>query len=308
MKRNIKGLYARWLTLVLLVLLPLIAAQTSTAQTPSSSPQPTVQPTPQAKPTPSLERHFFRNILNDQAAIWTSPLRVRESDAKWLVPLGAGTVALIATDRRTAGEVSDNGSLPSVSRNVSRLGSGYATGGVAAAFYLIGRARNDPRAKETGLLAAEALIDGGIVGQGLKLMTQRPRPRNDGGRGRFFTGGNSFPSGHAIAAWSLATVIACEYGERRPLVRFGAYGLATAVSLSRYTGRNHFLSDALIGSAIGYGIGRYVYFKHHDPNLDSSNGQSSFTTRSKLLPLAAPYFRRGGKRTREYGLALTWSF
>lgn len=308
MNRNIRGLHTRWSPLVLLVLILPIAAQTSQAQTPSSPPQPQALPTSQARRTPTLEHRFLRNILDDQAAIWTSPLHVSGSDARWLAPLGAGTIALIATDRRTAGAVDDGGSLPSVSRNVSRIGSGYATGGVAAAFYLIGRARHDARAKETGLLAGEALIDGGIVGQGLKLITQRPRPRNDGGRGRFFTGGNSFPSGHSIAAWSLATVIAYEYGERRPLVRFGAYGLATAVSLSRYSGRNHFLSDALIGSAIGYGIGRYVYFKHHDPDLDSSNGQSSFTMRSKMLPSVAPYIRSGDKRTRDYGLALTWNY
>jgi hypothetical protein len=31
------------------------------------------------------------------------------------------------------------------------------------------------------------------------------------------------------------------------------------VSVSRYTARDHFLSDALVGSVIGFGIGRYVY-------------------------------------------------
>jgi membrane-associated phospholipid phosphatase len=305
---GIKGLQSSWLSIVLIVSITFVVAQSVTAQTPSVSPQPTAQPTPQARPTPTLERHLLGNLLRDQAAIWTSPLRVRESDARWLAPLGIGTVALIATDRRTAGEVDDGGSLPSVSRHISSIGSGYATGGAALTFYLVGRARHEARARETGLLGAEALIDGGIVGQGLKLMTQRPRPLNDGGRGRFFTGGNSFPSGHAIAVWSLATVVAYEYGERRPLVRFGAYGLASAVSLSRYTGRKHFLSDALVGSAIGYGIGRYVYFKHHDRDLDTPHEQSSLTTRSKLLPLVSPYYRRGDKPARQYGIALAWKF
>ncbi|MEA2175563.1 MAG: hypothetical protein QOD00_3155 [Blastocatellia bacterium] len=306
---GIKGLPSSWLSIVLIVSITFVVAQSVTAQTPSASPQPTAQPTPQARPRPrpTLERRLLGNILRDQAAIWTSPLRVRESDARWLAPLGIGTVALIATDRRTAGEVDDGGSLPSVSRHISSIGSGYATGGAALTFYLVGRARHDARARETGLLGAEALIDGGIVGQGLKLITRRPRPLNDGGRGRFFRGGNSFPSGHAIAVWSLATVVASEYGERRPLVRFGAYGLASAVSLSRYTGRKHFLSDALVGSAIGYGIGRYVYFKHHDRNLDTPHEQRSLTTRSKLLPLASPCYRRGERRARQYGIALAWN-
>ena len=42
---------------------------------------------------------------------------------------------------------------------------------------------------------------------------------------------------------------------------------AAAVSVSRYTGRNHFLSDVLVGSALGYGIGRRQR-QHHPRGLD----------------------------------------
>lgn len=312
MNENFIRVQKTWRSAILFAVMLFTTANASAQTYPKITP-PYSQPAPQSKSSPSLEKQFVKNILLDQVAIWTSPLHVRRSDARYLVPLGAGTAALIATDRRTAGEVDDFGSLPTVSRKVSFIGSGYATGGVAAAFYLYGRARHDARARETGLLGAEALIDGGIVGQGLKFITERPRPRNDGGRGSFFTGGNSFPSGHAIAAWSVATVVAQEYGKRRPLVRFGAYGLATAVSLSRYTGRNHFLSDALVGSAIGYGIGRYVYHKRHDPNLDGHNEQGTqedFTS-SKLFPLITPRFGTSianNRRAHDYGLTLAWSF
>ncbi|HEV7842047.1 MAG TPA: phosphatase PAP2 family protein, partial [Pyrinomonadaceae bacterium] len=159
---------------------------------------------------------------------------------------------------------------------------------------------------EMGLLGAEALIDSGIVAQGFKLATQRTRPREDDAGGEFFDGGNSFPSGHATSAWSLATVFAYEYGKHRPLVRVGAYGLAAAVSLSRYTGRNHFLSDVLVGSAIGYGIGRYVYRTHHDPSLDTGDGETkNSVTRSKLIPSTSPLFSRA---SRSYGLELAWNF
>lgn len=288
-----------------------LAALSASAQNSSGDTPPGVQPspTPQATPAPSLERRFFANILRDQRALWTAPFNLRSGDAKWLAPLGLSTAVLLATDRRSAGEAVEGGDRLTrlrISKDISRGGAVYTTGGIAAAFYLVGRAGHDARARETGLLGMEALIDSGIVVQALKLATQRPRPLVDDASGEFFDRGNSFPSGHAISAWSLATIIADEYGPRRPLVRFGAYGLATAVSISRYTGRAHFLSDVLVGSALGYGIGRYVYRTHHDPSLETTGGETKFReTRSKLLPLVLPSF---SPAARAYGLALAWNF
>lgn len=294
-----------------------ISAQTNGAAQPVQQPSPTPAISPAKKTAqPSLERRFLRNILQDQKAIFTSPFALRGADARWLVPLGASTAALIATDRRTVAEISNDANLKRVSRGISRGGSFYTTGGIAAAIYLVGRGTHNARARETGLLGMEALIDSGILVQTLKFATQRPRPLDDNGRGRFFTGGSAFPSGHAASVWSFATIIAYEYGNNRPLMRVGAYGIATAVSLSRYTGRNHFLSDALVGSAIGYGIGRYVYRRRHQASVDEQDGQSGRGvhgdfTRSKLFPLIAPRFGTiiaTNQRTRAFGISLTWNF
>jgi membrane-associated phospholipid phosphatase len=275
------------------------AGGTSGAAGPSSAPG--------AKPTPSLERRFFKNILDDQRAIWTSPFHMKRGDAKWLAPLGLSTAALIATDRRTADALdAGNQTRVRISRNISQGGALYTTGGIAATFYLVGRATKNARARETGLLGAEALIDGELVASALKLVTQRPRPLEDNGSGEFFDRGRAFPSGHAVSAWSMATIVANEYGQHRPVVRFGAYGLATVVSISRFTGQKHFLSDVLVGSAVGYGIGRYVYRTHHDQTLDTVAGKARHAeNRSKLIPFTSPLFSRA---TRSYGLALAWNF
>ena len=283
-----------WRYAILLVII-FVSMSNASAQAPTSTPQPS--------PTPSLERKFLKNILRDQRAIWTSPLHVQKDDAKWLAPLGLSTATLIATDRRTADALDDNSTRLRVSHAISDLGSGYGASSIAGAFYLIGRATHSQRARETGLLGGEALINSGIVAAVLKRVTQRPRPRAGRERGDFFDGGLSFPSGHSIAAWSLATVVANEYRDRR-LVQVSAYGLAAAVSVSRYTGRNHFLSDVLVGSAIGYGIGRYVYRTHHDPALESISQETPHAP-SKLLPLIVPRYERAA---RSYGVALLWSF
>jgi membrane-associated phospholipid phosphatase len=284
----------------------ILMALSASAQSSQGGTDPQPHPTPQAKPTPTLESRFLRNILRDQRAIWTAPFKVGSNEMKWLVPLGLSTAALMTTDRYTAGAivVGNHSTLHRVSKDISYGGSLYATGAVAATFYLAGRAANNTRARETGLLSAEALIDSGIVVQILKAASQRPRPLVDDASGEFFDRGNSFPSGHAISAWSVATVIANEYGQHRPLVPIAAYGLASAVSFSRYTGRNHFLSDVLVGSALGYGIGRYVYRTHHDTALDSVDGEIK-KNRSKLMPVTSPLYSRA---SRSYGLALAWNF
>lgn len=294
----------------LFTIMPILTAGVF-AQAPQPTPKaiipaasPSSSPAPRAKTAP-LERQLFKNILRDQAAIWTAPLRIRRADAAWLLPLGVSSAALIATDHRTAFAVRDKQKLINVSHAVSYPGSGYGSTGIVSAFYLIGLARHDARARETGLLAAEALIDASLVSVTLKGITQRPRPLYDNSRGRFFHGGTSFPSGHAAGVWSIASVIADEYKDR-PLVRFSAYGLATAVSIARYTGRNHYLSDSLVGGAIGYGVGHYVYRKHHNSQNDSSTDKEvNNVLRSKLFPMITPHYDR---QARDYGVALAWGF
>ena len=263
---------------------------------------------PKPAPISKLEKKFFVNILSDQRAIWTSPFHLHSTDKKWLAPLGLSTLALIATDRHTSGELvehGDNLNRLRISKDVGRIGSLSATGGLAGVLYLTGRMTHNDRLRETGLLGAEALIDANLATRALKAASQRQRPPVDNSSGEFFDGGSSFPSGHAVNAWSLATVIAQEYGHHRPLVRVGVYGVAAAISFSRYTGRNHFLSDALVGSALGYGIGRYVYHKHHDTGLDTGVEKQNTAKSSKSFPRILPLYY---PRAHVYGGMLSWNF
>jgi undecaprenyl-diphosphatase len=61
----------------------------------------------------------------------------------------------------------------------------------------------------------------------------------------------SFPSGHALAAWCAADLLA--EGDR-----WGPayYALAAGVSLSRVHVRHHHATDVVAGSVLGLGIGR----------------------------------------------------
>jgi len=276
------------------------------AQEPFATPSPS--PTPTSK-VDNSEKNLFKNVLSDQKAIWTAPFHLSREDAAWALPLTGATLTLIATDRHTAGELVENGDHPDqfrTSQKISEIGSFYTTGTVAGVFYLVGHFKHNARAQETGILLAETMIDGGIVGGVLKLATQRERPIKDDASGEFWDGGSSFPSGHAINAWSVATILSQEYGKDRPLLRLGLYGLATTVSVTRYTGHKHFLSDVLVGSAIGYGVGRYVYQRRHDASLDQSKTNTiSKIFQSRFFPTVMPEY---SPRAGTYGAALGWSF
>src|SRR5215813_491655 len=285
--------------MVLLVLV-MSTGSRALAQRPLSSPSPS--PTPSR--SPSLESQFFKNVLSDQKAIWTAPFHLQREDTKWLVPLGLGSMALITTDRITGDEVAESRGLTGPSHTISEAGSAFAGGGVAAGFYLIGRKTHSYKARETGLLTAEALLDSAIVVTALKGITQRKRPDSGHDRSEFWDGGSSFPSGHSATAWSMATVIASEYHEHR-WVQFAAYGGASAVSISRFTGGKHYLSDVLVGSALGFGIGRYVYKTHHRKNVAPGGDEEDESLVASRWPVISPQYDR---RHHRYGIGLTWTF
>lgn len=202
-------------------------------------------------------------ILKDQAAIWTSPSRVRDPQLAYLVPLVLATTVLVTADHQVMSSTRlDNASL---NKHASTASNGLLGGFVVAPviIYGLGAIHHDDHATETGLLAGEAMVDSLVVDEGLKAVTMRERPTLDNAKGKFFQTSvgldSSFPSTHSIVAWSSAAVIASEYGGA--MTQIAAYGLATGLSVSRVLARQHFPSDVLVGSAVGWLLGRYVFHK-----------------------------------------------
>jgi membrane-associated phospholipid phosphatase len=219
--------------------------------------------TERAKP---LAKKLVANILLDQKEIWLSPLHMRKQDAKWWLGFGAVTGALIATDHETSTALENSPGQVRWGDRVSNIGAAYTLIPITAGFYATGVLADNAQARETGVLGAEALLDSLIVQTVLKPIAGRIRPDSTTGeRGQFFDGGDSFPSGHAIESWALASVIAHEYKRRGgKWVPYVAYGLATVVSTARFTAQKHYASDIVAGAAMGWFIGRYVYQTHED--------------------------------------------
>ena len=232
---------------------------------------------------------FLRRLAQDQKDIWTSPFKITIRHLEWLIPLAGLTAGSIKTDTDISSRISTTSFLGRHSNTLANAGVTVFVAG-AGGFYLIGKWEGNDHARETGILAGEAAIDSLVADEVIKIATQRERPLDGAGQGKFWHGGSfdsSFPSEHAIAAWSIASVLTYEYPG--PLTKVLAYSLATAVSVARVKGKEHFTSDALVGSTLGWLIGRHVYAKHHDP--EQLGG----------CPEITPIF---DQRTRAYGLHL----
>jgi hypothetical protein len=91
-------------------------------------------------------------------------------------------------------------------------------------------------AANTGFTALEAMGAASLMNYAVKVATNRQYAYHPDTHGEFWEGGRSFPSGHAAASFAFASVIAHRY-PHKVWLKWGAYGLATGVSLARIGGK-----------------------------------------------------------------------
>jgi len=130
-----------------------------------------------------------------------------------------------------------------------------ALGDHGLVWFLIGLVRGR-RAGRHRAVAVWALLFSGtvtpVVNAAVKKAVSRGRPvaRDDDPRPVRVPPSTSFPSGHALAGWCAATLLA----DDDPLAP-AYYLMAAAVSVSRIHLRQHHATDVLAGAAVGIGLG-----------------------------------------------------
>lgn len=234
-----------------------------------------LEPVPIVDRKESLVHQIASDFVSDQKDLWTAPAHLRFSDTTWLVPLSGITAGLLVTDASYSRSLSRSASTISRNNTMSNVGVAGLLGG-ASALWLFGTASHNEHWRETGFLASQAALNSFVVIEATKYSFGRERPNQGNGDGNFFSGGTSFPSEHAAAAWAVAGVIAHEYPG--PLTKILAYSAASAVTYGRVHSLNHFRSDVLVGAVIGNLAAAQVYQKRHNPEL----GGESWLTASDL--------------------------
>jgi membrane-associated phospholipid phosphatase len=243
------------------------------------------------RPKP-LFRKLFLNIALDQKEIFTSPFRINRHNAlEWLIPT-AVTGGLIAADTHIADAFENSRGQVRWGGRISNIGAAYTLIPIVGGSYIYGAWRDSAKAREIGVLGTESLLDSLIVAGVMKEVFRRNRP-DEKHPGDFWGGGTSFPSGHAIQVWSIASLLAHEYKHQK-FVGATAYSLAAIVSVSRVAAQKHFASDIFAGGTMGWFIGRYVYETHMS---HLAHQHASF------IPMILPQMEPAQKR---YGFTLVF--
>lgn len=220
------------------------------------------------------ERTFTPYFVKDHLAIWSSPLRTKYKDLPWLLPASGILTALFLTDNDLSGALTNNHRPSKLERDISnafgQIGSYGPTLGVPGGLIGIGFLTKNDHLRETGVLQLKAIAHATLLFVAVSAIAGRNKPNNNKkGRGEFFEGGTSFPSGHTLNSFASASVLSYEFPDR-PWVGALAYTLASLVGGSRLTQGIHFPSDIFVSALTGVLIGRYIV-KHNS----KFNGQKA---------------------------------
>ena len=106
-------------------------------------------------------------------------------------------------------------------------------------------------------MAVPALLASGLFSRVIKIIVARPRPNAAAGALASWwpsldAAYNSFPSGHATSAFTLAAILAVA----APSGRWAFYVVAGVIAFSRVAVDAHFVSDVVAGGLLGWATGR----------------------------------------------------
>lgn len=148
-----------------------------------------------------------------------------------------------------------------------------ATSGV----YLTGLILKDEKLRRTGVLMIASATSAGVLQQVLKSLVGRARPVADLGKDTFdpFNSSrnfHSFPSGHAILAFTNAYALAKQF--KSPWIKAGIYTIGAIPGISRVWDGQHWLSDVIFAYAVSIAtvesIDRYLDSKYDQKYNDQS--------------------------------------
>lgn len=217
-------------------------------------------------------RLLIPNFFSDQLKIWSFPkLLIEGKHVRATILFVAATCLLFTIDPFDPHYFRHTPTFHTFNLIVSGHNATVAMWAVMLGALALGLARSDQYLKQTFFYAFEAILDAEFLTQVLKGIDRRVRPQDVHvyrhlfdtwfqDKGPWYAGPGSFPSGHMIAAMSIAAVFAIRYAHHRwaPPV---AYSCAGIIGFSRITLLSHFPSDVFAATVLAYVIARHVVLR-----------------------------------------------
>ncbi len=216
-----------------------------------------------------------KDFFSDAGTFLSRPAHFSQTD--WLITgaIIGGTVAFTTVDE-DGRKLAARNTTPFLEHlaDISRIyGEDYFGVGLSAGIYGTGLFAKNEEIRSTGVVVFEAIAFSAAVTQSLKFLIGRSRPYTNDGNGTFTPltlkkEHLSFPSGHSTSAFALSSALASRV--KNPYVSAGLYSLATLTALSRVYSDDHWVSDIVLGSVIGYLSGTAVA-RLHETDASSSS-------------------------------------
>ena len=234
-----------------------------------ASASPWGEPGSALQPGYHLGGKYLLNFAPDFKNIVVSPFHWKARDALLFGGTAALTGLLYAYDGDIGRWVLDHRSLTSngTTRFLTHLAEPPAMLGLITTMYATGEVFGKPGLRRTALLSLEAYVLHSATSSFIKFITGRLRYEAGEGPHSFHPfsidfSKTSFPSGHSGSIFSVAAVIAGE-ADSWPVGAL-AYGVAGLAAISRLHDMDHWASDILAGSVLGFFIGKMV--RHLNPH------------------------------------------
>jgi membrane-associated phospholipid phosphatase len=196
------------------------------------------------------------DYLDDARDYFLAPLHWDQHD--WLM---AGEVAAVTAvaytfDSRVQHHFAPAGPIPDGDPNALRDSAPMVAMVLGTA--VVGLVTDDPKIRSTAADMTEAVVLASGSTLALKYAFGRQRPNETSDTGAWFSGGDSFPSGHTSAAFAAAQAFADSRPEGELSWRIAAYSLGALTAYARVHDNQHWLSDTVAGAALGMATGRFV--------------------------------------------------
>ncbi|MDD5360883.1 MAG: phosphatase PAP2 family protein [Ignavibacteria bacterium] len=217
----------------------------------------------------------IKESVNDGLSVYTAPLKWNKKDGITFAAFVLTTTAVYLKDESIrANSFKQHSVINDKLADAGKLyGNLIAPVIIGGGIYSGGLIMKNEDVRITGRMIFESVLYSGIVTTFFKSLLGRARPYKDKGSQfyqtfSFNTDYTSMPSGHSTVAFALSSVLANRI--HNVYASIGLYTIAGITALSRIYHDEHWASDVMLGSAIGYFIGDFISSK----KVNSSEGKN----------------------------------